>query len=150
MTSLRNIKTLISRSDASVRRCDMRRVGTERQLRENEEEAASLQQQKNGLRQLIEQERPSGMLDKARLFLCQHRIAVFMQKIKELEVQEKKLLQTRDDLTRQLAALRTEKLHWERKHKKYLNWADQRKKAFRLTGLRQEEDETQEIITWSS
>ncbi len=149
MTSLRNIKTLIGRCDASLRRCDMRRITTERQLAENEARASALDRQKTGLRQMIEQERPSGMLDKARIYVCQHRIAVFRQKIKELEVQQHKLLQERGEFSRQIAALKAEKLHWQRKHEKYQTWAEKQKKALRLAGLRQDENETQEIITWS-
>ncbi|WP_410012233.1 hypothetical protein [Sodalis sp. C49] len=149
MPSLRNIKVLIGRCDAGLRRCDMRRIAAERQLRENEAQADALGQQKSGLRQLIEQERPSGRLDKARIFLCQHRIAVFRQKIKELEAQEHTLLHKREEFTRQLSDLKAEKQHWQRKHEKYLTWAEKQKKALRLAGLRQDENETQEIITWS-
>lgn len=149
MTSLRNIKTLLGRCDAGLKRCDMRRIATERELRANEQQAASLQQQKSGLRQMAQQARPSGVMDKSQFNLCQHRIAVFMQKIKELEVQESDLRQKRDGFAQQLSGLKAERQVWQRKHEKYLAWAEKQKRIRRLAVLRQEETETEEIITWS-
>ncbi len=148
MTLSRSIKTLIGRCDASRRRCDRQLASAEQRQRELMSDTAALQQQKESLRQLILLGRPQGQLDRAELFLHQRRLAVMRRQLNELALQEKKLSQQLAVVAAQLLEIRTRRQQWQRQQEKYQQWDHRQRQQLRLVRLRQEETETQELITW--
>ncbi len=148
MTLSRSIKTLVSRCDASRRRCDRQLANAEQRQRECLAQIEALQQQNRSLRQLIVLGRPQGQLDRAELFLHQRRVAVMRRQLGEFRVEEKKLTQQLETLVAQLLEIRTRRQQWQRQQEKYEQWDRRERQQRRRARLRQEEMEMQELITW--
>jgi len=148
MTLFHKIKTLIGRCDVSRQRCELQLVNDERRRQAFMGEITALQRHNEGMRQLIELERPQGQLDRAQLFLHQRRLAVLRRKIHEMQIQEKKLNQEVEELSRQMREMQARRQHWHRQQEKYQRWADRQRQQRRVIQLRQDEIEMQETITW--
>ncbi len=150
MTLFHNIKTLIDRCDVSRQRCELQLAGDERRRQGFIDEITALQRQNEGMRRLIELERPQGQLDRAQLFLHQRRLAMLRRKIHEMQLQENTLNQDIEELSRQMRETQARWQRWRRKQEKYQRWADRQRQQRRMIRLRQEEIEMQEIVTWKS
>ncbi len=150
MTLFHKIKTLIGRCDVSRQRCELQLVNDERRRQGFIDEITALQRHNEGVRQLIELERPQGQLDRAQLFSRQRRLAVLRRQILEMQIQEKKLNEDIEAVARQMREIQDRRQHWHRQQEKYQRWADRQRQQRRAKRLRQDEIEMQEIITWKS
>ncbi|QWA10510.1 hypothetical protein GTU79_25455 [Sodalis ligni] len=150
MTLFHKIKTLIGRCDVSRQRCELQLASDERRRQGFIDEITALRRHNEGVRQLIELERPQGQLDRAQLFLRQRRLAVLRRKFHDMQLQEKKLHQEMEELGQQMREMQARRQHWHRQQEKYQRWADRQRQQRRVVRLRQEENEMQEIITWKS
>ncbi|WP_213990322.1 hypothetical protein [Sodalis sp. dw_96] len=150
MTLFHKIKALIGRCDVSRQRCELQLANDERRRKGFIDEITELQQHGEGVRQLIELERPQGQLDRAELFLRQRRLAVLRRQILDMQLQEKKLNEDIEAVSRQMREIQDRRQHWQRQQEKYQRWADRQRQQRRTVRLRQEDIEMQEIITWKS
>jgi len=147
MTLLPKIRNLMNRSEVNRQRCELRILSLRRQGHEISVKLAELQNQRHRLGEQLTLERPQGQLNRAGLFSGQRRLAVLRRQLNDLALQEQQLNRQQEELNQQAEAAGIEQKHWRSKQDKYRVVMDRERQHVRLTRLRQEETELQEIMT---
>lgn len=147
MSLLPKISALQWRCKVSQRRCEAQLSQLAREDDELRCDELALTAQAEGLRQLLETQRPAGMvLDREQLYEQLRKLAVLQHKLQSLGLQATQLKEQRLVLAERRATSQDERRTWLRKDDKYQRWATLVRNKDRLLRLRQDEAEQEEII----
>lgn len=150
MSLLPKISALQWRCKVSQRRCEAQLTQLAREDEELRCDELALTAQAEGLRQLLETQRPAGMvLDRDQLYAQLRKLAVLQHKLQNLGLQATQLKGQRQGLAERRAASQDERRTWLRKDDKYQRWAIRVRNQNRLLRLRQDEAEQEEITQWN-
>lgn len=149
MRLLPKLRALQRRCEASQHRCEAQLAALAREddgLR-GEEDALAAQAQ--GLRQLLETQRPAGaVLERGQLYALLRKQAVLRHQLQGLGLQATQLSEQRQALAERKAVRQEERRAWLRKDDKYQRWATRVRKQENLLRLRQDEAEQEERTPW--
>ncbi|WP_158248655.1 MULTISPECIES: hypothetical protein [Chromobacterium] len=143
------IHSLQRRSAASQQRCEVQLAQLAREDDALRVDADALVAQAQGLRHLLETQRPTGaVLDRGQLSALLRKQAVLRRQLQNLNLQLAQLGEQRQALAMRRDERQFERHSWLRKKDKYQRWASQVRKQERLLQLRQEEAEQEERTQW--
>lgn len=150
MSLLPKISALQWRCKVSQRRCETQLTQLTREDDDLRFDELALTAQAEGLRQLLETQRPAGMvLDRDQLYAQLRKLAVLQQKLQNLGLQAAQLKEQRLVLAERRIASQDERRTWLRKDDKYQRWAKRVRDQNRQLRLRQDETEQEEITQWN-
>ncbi|PRP70986.1 hypothetical protein BUE93_09185 [Chromobacterium amazonense] len=149
MRLLPKLRALQQRCVASQRRCEAQLAALAREDDDLRKEEDALVAQGHGLCQLLQAQRPVGIvLERSQLFAILRKQAVMRQQLQNLELQRKQLTELRQALAERRMVQQEERSAWQRKDDKYQRWATRVRKQESLLRLRQDEAEQEERTIW--
>lgn len=150
MCLLPKISALQWRCKVAQRRCEAQLTQLAREDDGLRCDELVLTAQAEGLRKLLETQRPVGMvLDRDQLYAQLQKLAVLQHKLQNLDLQATQLKKQRQVLAERRTASQDERRTWLRKDDKYQRWATRIRNQNRLLRLSQDESEQEEITKWN-
>ncbi|WP_440029663.1 hypothetical protein [Chromobacterium amazonense] len=149
MRLLPKLCALQRRCAASQRRCEAQLAALAREDNGLRDEEDALAAQAQGLRQLLEMQRPAGtVLELGQLYALLRKQAVLRHQLQNLDLKAAQLNEQRKVLAERRAVRQDEHRTWLRKDDKYQRWATRVRKQENLLRLRQDEAEQEERTQW--
>lgn len=148
---------LLSKLIPLQRRCENNQLRCETRIRQHEKKILEIEQQISGIdteieasKQLIQTQKPkNSVLSRTGFFSFLRKQSILRRQIQQLDLQRTALLEQKIEVEKEREIARQERAFWLRKQDKYQHWAEQYKRKVRLERALREENDTQEITTWT-
>lgn len=150
MNSLNKLRPLQNRCQINQIRCETRMRQYEQKISEVDKKIHGLQAEIKAIHQLLQTQKiKNSILNRANLFAVLRKQAVLRRQIHILDIQVVELNEKRQGLEKEQEAARMERAFWMHKYDKYQFWIDRYRYKLRLMQLSFEENEIQEVTTWT-
>lgn len=132
-------------------RCEVRIAQYQQELQEIELQISGITLEIDATLQLLQTHKPqNSTLNRAGFFDLLRKQAKVRCQIQHLTVQRTNLLEQKTHITTEKNQVLQERTFWIRKQDKFQHWLDQYRYKTRLERLSREENEIQEIMTWTT
>jgi hypothetical protein len=132
-------------------RCEVRIAQYQQELQEIELQIAGITLEIDATLQLLQTHKPqNSTLNRAGFFDLLRKQAKVRRQIQHLTMQRTNLLEQKTHITIEKNQVLQERTFWIRKQDKFQHWLDQYRYKTRLERLSREENEIQEIMTWTT
>jgi len=131
-------------------RCEVRIAQYQQDLQEIDAQLSGITLEINATLQLLQTHKPqNSTLDRAGFFDLLRKQSKVRRQIQQLALQRTNLLEQQTSITTEKDLALKERAFWIRKQDKFQHWLDQYRYKTRLERLLREENDIQEITTWT-